>query len=827
MITGLILKNYNPLAKKGVTFVQLDTNDIFNVVVGRNGFGKTSILSQLLPSAPDNADFGEDGMKEWKYEDQRGSFVLRSKTGKRNMHEFILNGKNLNEGHTITVQRDLIRIYFNATPNITNILSGLNVRDLFTTLSTARRKDFMMTINPSDTSFGMKVYDKLKSNYNSIRGGLRIQRQNLAVEESRLNQLASMDTEGLQQEIAVMDNQLKNALILHGALANCEYESIRPLKEEIDKIISKLLGNDHRITMSRHQYVELQRNILNRLDYNRELVTKLTAVLSEVTIQLQGLENTEGNLEGYQVRLQQVRDSIVLFQEEAEQAAQFFRDYPIFNEGSAELDDLLNFHGHEIIDQLQQVVKAADENVSSSIFIEYRQKLAHLKNEHGNVEESLVQVSHKLRHYENAESVTCPECESNFKLGFEKFDPNVLKHEREDLVKRREMLKERIDKLAGWIDANEDWFMSMDALMRFVKRIGGPQVLVDIIKEYRVGKSDSGTLVEVIRRTLRYKQLETQVQQLQSEETTLVAQIKFLQNSDIDNLFKRAQEVERELAIAQRAIIRHQTHYTETTNLIEIIDGDCQLRDRLEMLTNELHAQLEENGKYKIKQRVESIISELSPRKDQLISSLIRANSLQSVITSIRDNIADLEKRERHTYMLMEGLSPVKGLIGQYMNDFLRAVIANMNAVIKNIWSSRLIVMNCETEGDGDTVELSYKFPVISGDTDDVTKDISECSAGEREVINFAFRYVARKYYKGDSAVALFMDEIGAAFDELNRKNFCVWVEEQYRLDALPQTFMISHYIEQFGHFQDVNVIALNTDGISIGVPVNKKAIIR
>jgi chromosome segregation ATPase len=71
------------------------------------------------------------------------------------------------------------------------------------------------------------------------------------------------------------------------------------------------------------------------------------------------------------------------------------------------------------------------------------------------------------------------------------------------------------------------------------------------------------------------------------------------------------------------------------------------------------------------------------------------------------------------------------------------------------------------------------------------------------------------------------MDEVGVALDELHRGRFCSWVAEQYRLDKINQSFLVSHYVNQFGMFTNANVIALNIEGLNIPVKVNSKAIIR
>lgn len=824
MIIGLILKNYTPLLLKGVSVIQLDTRDMFNIILGRNGHGKTSLLREMSPLPPDNAHYGKGGYKEWKYKDDRGTYVLTSETGKSSKHEFIFNGKNLNEGNTLSVQKELVRIHFGITPNIKGILTGLDLRDLFTTMSSLRRKEFLMAINPNDTSFGVKVFNKLKTNYNSIKGGLKTQHQRLAVEESRMNQLASMDVVELTKEIAIMDEQLKNALVLHGTLAQFNYTDINNLKYEINNIISQLLGINPKIKYTKSQYIEHREQCLMRLQKTITINTKLGAVLTEITTQLQGFENGTENLEGYELRLKQVCDLIDLYRAEREQTVDFFN----YNKIDNSLCPLFEKYGEEFINQLQQVTRAADLEITSVSYNNCKTKLIEKQNRYENIQKDIEIINHQLKHFNNAENINCPKCKGDFKLGFEKFNLVEIKDKLNTLANQAQMLSEEIKSLSEYIESNESWYYSMDSLMRYIKRQHDSLELVDVVKQFKVGKNDANILIESIRKSLTIKLLTAQISQLENEQSQLTAQIKFLKNSDMSALFLRAEDTERELAITQRQIYRIKNEIKEIEECIDLINQDDFLRTQLSQLIIEIKENVENNGKYILKQKIEEVINDISPRKDQAISGLIRAQSLHSVIESIKENIADLEKREKHLILLMDGLSPVKGFIGYLMNDFLKAVISNVNAIINPIWSTKLHVLNCQpTKGDDDNIDLDYQFPVVTGYEDEINSDIAYCSGGEREIINFAFRLTLLRYLGKHSGLPLLMDEVGVAFDELHRGRFGMWLEEQIRMDKLPQIFMISHYVKQFGLFQDANIIALNTEGLNIGLLVNKHSIIK
>lgn len=827
MITGLVVKNFTPLLQKGTGYVELNVKDfVLNIVLGRNGFGKTSLLKLVTPMPPDNADFGTDGYKEWRYVDERGTFILKGTTGKSSVHEFIHNGKNLNEGKTLLVQKELVKIHFGITQQIANVLTGLDVRDLFTTLSASRRKEFLMSVNPNDTSYALKIFEKLKSNYNTIRGGLKNQRQRLVVEEGRLTQLASMDPVELEQEIAKLDSQIKSALVLHGELTSVQQHDISELKTEINNIISRLIGNNSLIKGTKGYYLERREFNLKRLVSRTTLITKLSTLHSEITQQLQGIDLSSQNLDGYKSRSVMIERTLDKLKNDLESTELFFVGQEFFQNGFYRDEDLLT-NGHELMEQLRLVHKARDPEATGTKFRQTSDNLVIATNQLSNVNNDITQINHQLEHYNKADTVECPDCESKFKIGYETFNPSQLSSLRDDKVIERDRLKKVIEGLTDYVENNEEWYSSMTAYHRYLKRLREPVKLIEMTNHYNVGKTDIQVLLESIRRSMEIDVLVKQIEQLENEHQQLTVQIKFLENSDTTTLFARAEEIDLELGMSQRELYRINQELKHIESALDAIATDDVLRDRLAQAMDEIQFKLAENGKYRVKLKIEQAIDELSPQKDQLIGNLIRAKSLNSVIESMKENIADLEKREKHTLLLMDGLSPVKGLIGYLMNDFLKAVVGNINAIIQQVWTTRLRVLNCSTSKTDDDVDLSYTFPVLVGDGDKPNKDIGLCSGGEREIINFAFRVVILRYKGSKCGVPLLMDEVGVALDELHKGRFYSWVEEQYRLDTLPKTFMISHNYAQFASNHDANFIALNVEGLNVPANMNKHSIIR
>ena len=826
MITKLIIKNNAALSKKGATYLELDTKDVFNIIVGRNGFGKTTLMGELTMLPPDNADYLPGGYKEVHAVVGKDTYIVKSTTGKSSEHFFIHNGKNLNEGNTLLVQRELVKIHFGVTPFIKDVITGLDVRNLFTTLSAPKRKDFLMTVNPNDTSYALKIHDKLKSNLNALKGGLKTQRQRLAVEEGRLVQLASMDPAKLQEEIRVMDDQIKNALIIHGTLQNVQRNELTGLKNDIANIISFLMSSHTQVKHSKPTLLKLKIQSESTLDYYKTREIKLSSLLGELASQLSGLDLANNNLETYRSRLELNNRAIEINREELHALTRKYEEHELFK--GVYNDPDFQASASELVNYLHGANKTNDQSITSTIYQSKQERARELDNELQGIRRKLSDIQHQLDHFEKADSVECPKCTTRFKVGMEKVNPQQIRNEGNILQERKDVVEKELKVISEWLEDNQGWYESMGSLTRYARRFYNPQLIISMISEYRIGKADISVLIDLIRSTVNYGEISKTLSVLEEENQNVEKQIKFLESSDVETLFKRAQFVERELGSVQRSVRRVLNEINDYDMQLDIIELDVQKRDRLGYLIQELEDKLIENGQWRIKVRVEEIIQDLTPRKDQLISNLIRSESLNSVIESIKENIADMERREKHTALLLDGLSPVKGLIGYLMNDFLKSVVANVNAIIQPIWTNRLHVLNCSTSKTEEDVDLNYSFPVLTGSSDKPNKDIGNCSGGEREIINFAFRLVLHRYLGKRTCLPLMMDEVGVAFDELHRGRFNAYIAEQIRLDKLPQTFMISHsHKEICSAVQTANFIALNTEGLRLGFEMNKKSVIR
>jgi DNA repair exonuclease SbcCD ATPase subunit len=97
--------------------------------------------------------------------------------------------------------------------------------------------------------------------------------------------------------------------------------------------------------------------------------------------------------------------------------------------------------------------------------------------------------------------------------------------------------------------------------------------------------------------------------------------------------------------------------------------------------------------------------------------------------------------------------------------------------------------------------------------------DITQGSEGQKDVFDLAFNLVLMAM-KGLKGYPLFLDEIGATFDDSHRDNLVNYIKGLLDTNEINQIFMISHYNELTGAMSNSQSIVLHEDNLMV-VPSN------
>lgn len=826
MITKLILKGYLPLKDKGINEIVLDKLGDFNIILGRNGYGKTSIMRQLNYYPPDNSAFDEEtGYKEIHAVMNGKHYRLTTKTSsKRAVNHFYIDGENHNKSTTSATQKELVRQHFGLTNDVRHVVSGIRKGDAFSSLSPMRRKQVLMDINPNDVSYALKIYDDVRQEHNYVKNALKYQRQRLAAELQRQKEVAAAPIDELTYEIKLLDERIKEALLLQGMLKDVKHVAIEPNIRKLEKLMADMFSSVPPPDFAPSYYVELSERTKLMMNDKHHRIIELDALIMSLKDRIAKVgqrhpiteEEYEEKKERYILAISQ--DSEVVKRHRATIASHsFFSDKRWDNK---------NFVAgiKTFVQQLHKVKLSTCEELTASGFTQLQESLDKAERNVNFLEKERDNFRHQLSHFDQAKSIDCPKCHHLFKRGFEKFDKDGVLTQIDKITEALKNAKKLATELRQKVTENEPWYYSMKSLIEFIRYSSERHYLLEIIKYYDIGKKPAAELITILDVIFCHHENVEKVNTNKAALEELDIQFARMKEFDIHALYWEIDSHQKERNGLERGIRRHKEELALWRTYLDRVKTDELTYSIFTACFEETLELLADHGFHAIKQEVNQRLSDDTPKRDALLAQLMKSNSLSKVVESITKEVKELEEKERHLSYLVETLSPTKGLIGYLMLDFLNAICANVNAIIKEVWTDPLVLLAPNINEED--VDLDYKFRVVTTNPEKPISDISECSGGEIDLIDFLIRLTLLRYLKTSP---LFMDEVGVTFDELHRQKFSHYISTQARLNNLPQVFMISHYVSQYGIFNnnDVNVIKLNTTGMKVPVNANENVTIR
>lgn len=810
MIIKLRLENYTPLYNSGITIVDLGLDSIVNLFIAQNGAGKTSIMKELNPLAPENANYEPGGRKYIEIKFPGRMYVLDSYTGVSDGHSFKVNGEELNKSGTYTSQKELVWTHFKLDSNRNKILSGLKVTDSFSSMTPNRRKEFLMWLYPNDTTFVMNVWNKLKIERNELKATIKNQVIRYTEENRKLQHIADCTIEELENRIKLIDSELKESLLVRGSLERFTLDpELKRKIAQFDRLAEILTVNKVsgfiETADEMEAGLECASDLLNRHQDNASVIQR---VISEHAGMLEGMEEFLEDPLLFQHQSEHIQQELNQIKEEIISADQLLQGADVFN------DPEVNFNGLEhvvegFIAGLNRVVLLGDDKLTGGDYKRLQQRSEQIENELRGMKRDLEDTAHKLKHYSQAEAIDCPKCSFNFKVGITQKDIANQEHKRTGLVIQLEKLEKEKVAVTTKLDDEYEWYTTMMALYQFCRLNSDVPVLTQLVKEYSIGKSNVDILINALQAFMRRHELKRKAEALMTESSILDKRIATLQKDNFLDTAKYLANLENDLHKENNLITFYKDRVAVLeSNLLEISNYTNNLQ-KLRELKEEVFSGLEREGMVNLRKLVDGRISILSDEKDEYLTSIINGRSLISVVTSISEDIDRMKRRQMIVETWMDELCPNKGFIGRLMADFIKTFCGNINSIIQNVWNTTLYVKPCSK----DNGDLTYKFPVVVGDKKPVP-DIGDCSLGQTGIIDFAARMTALLYH--GIPYPLFMDEVGTPFDEIKRIRFFNYIKEFSQKKDCPQIFCVSHYLSSHGVFTNPNVVAMKFEGLNV-----------
>jgi len=825
-IKYLELYHYQRLKNKGINRIKLDFTEVIQVIIGANGMGKSSLMREISPLPPDNGDYVKGGTKHVIIEHKGAFYELMSICGTPSRHSFKCNDVELNESKNLSAQKELVEVHFGYTGEIHELLLGLVNGVSFTTMSPAKRKEWLMALYPNDLTYITDLHDKFKTMLRDAKGGIRTSSTHLSgLYDQRGN---GTNLEEMQQRIDHLQQRRdKIARLVSEQLTSENHQG------NIDRTYVDLqrLVNNHRNPIAlqgsyrdREHIVELINETngnLQQLEYAYQTHSKeLTELANNEVFKQAATAEDKERLEAQQRQLSEQLERDKTDWAIAVSNYSDFALWPIIT-GLNEFDqrNLIS-----VAPGLLELLVALHPMDDEEVTLRRYDAVVKLKYELGPELEKQTdivnRISHKLNHLESADRTECPNCSHRWL-------PGVSTQQLEEFRQRKAVEQQKLDDLTArmakcdhYINTYAIWYAAASQFTRYM--VGHPNLegLHQWLTEQRVLYVGGTSFARELMAIINALPTEHSIRNVTAELEQLANRLKMFDSDAIEWHKRRYQEHEDALnrVIEQRRAANQD---------LQRLNRDLQTADDAQRMVNELQRQkgyiVSQVGQF-AHQTLTSIANnehrQLGDEQRALTTQLFNSRSLEGSITSTEQHIELMRQQEEVLKLLVKATSPTEGLIAEQLSEFIECFMGNMNAEIDEIWDDVLQIKPCNLENGS----LSYKFPLLSGEYDCETADISESSTGESQLINWVFRLVVMEYL-GFNEYPLYGDEIGANFDEKHRPRLMEFLKKCASSGKYSQIFLISHYIAQHGVLTHAEVCALSTDGVALPERYNEHVV--
>lgn len=822
LIKFIELYNYQRLKNKGINRISIRFTETVQVILGKNGSGKSSLVRELSPLPPANDEYDKGGYKHIVIEHKGVEYELYSTPGSPSRHSFKVKRDGgeveLNESMTMNAQSILVKEHFGYTKDIHELLLGMVNGVSFTSMTPQKRREWFTMLHPTDMSFVTQLHQVLKTVLRDTKGGIKTGNSHLA--DLYGQRKDGMDIDGQQRQLdQIQSRRDRIAQFVSNEISGINYQQ----HIDDDVVTLRQMGDQYqRSPLALSQHYSSRGQILTLLEKYRGELTKLQYAHKTHSNELSELAKNEafssGNVEKDKAELEvskiQVAELIQQSKATHEDAVnrlgdnalwQFMYNLP-FESVRVLLSQL-----ESLIDHLLRMVVLDDRTVTVTQYDRVRRLQYELTSSIENMERDDQKLSHKLNHFTNADKTECPACHHRWIPGVSEHQMQEVRQQHTTLGLELANARGRLKKCDDYLAANETWYQAAVSFTRYMGSIPECRDIFEWMMSndvlYENNRNFANILPGIKHGILARESHASDTQRL----TQIENKLKLFTDDAIEWWKRRHAEHEEalsntinEMRVVQREITR--------------LEADLRVADDAVVASEVLQAtmsRIKENTGLLARQAINDAANneyrELGEQHRAINAGLYNARSLEGTISSTESHLTSLNASEKALQLLVKATSPTEGIVAEELSEFIGTFVDEMNAIIEEIWGDTLRILPCNME-NGD---LSFKFPLISGEFDGGAKDIADSSTGEAQIINYVFRLVVMSYL-GFEQYPLHMDEAGANFDVAHRPALMNYIKRAAESGTYSQIFLISHYIANHGVLTHAETCALTTDGVAL-----------
>ncbi len=809
-IRKLILSQYKRFALSEVPYISIDFSTPMQLILGTNGSGKSSLLSELTPLPANPQDFTKGGFKELHVSFKGDEFILRSDVSRGAKHSFIRNGVELNPGGTGLVQKDLVEQELGYTTSLHTILTG---KMRFTQMAPIKRREWISKLSTTDMGFAYKLFDAVKVAARDNQGALKHTKEKIAQQQARLVSLEA--AANLQERVDECHRDIE------ALLTEKQTSTVTPIEVK------------QRISQKRDIVLKLSKRVLNtnlaqwftqgfktELDFDERVVKLQTeqAVLSskrdsytETLTDLQNMLNQMTNLGASSLEELMEKRKVL---EDKQSSIVFSNDWEgLDDDGELLLKDV-NSSFVPLRDWCVETPSQLKPEYDKAAYLEAVEYLKGLDKERLSIKRKLDSLQHRVTHMEQARELECPQCGYIWRPGVSDRELEESKIQCETLSTLLESKDREHSNYTTRIEDYQNYIRTLNRLNVIMETFPRLNMLWQRVKRQKYYDTTPLLIMKTYDSFKDYVISLSKKQKVMSELALIDASIeKCRESKGLDSLEveKRISDLERRVDDVIKAM---QPLSQEINRLKEGKAVFAQFFKEQQVVCDAL-VELEQLRDELVESHRQSIIGDVLRERQQTLSSLTNTLgqkvTLEQMIEELRQSQKQLEEETQGWQDLQHMISPSTGIIADQMTGFIKCMLDQMNTIIGKVWGHRLEVQPCANQSG----TLDYKFPFVVGDEDRQIADVGMGSEGQMEMVDFAFM-VTVMHFMDLHEYPMLLDETGRTFDTVHRDRLMGYIKLLIESGQASQLFLVNHFASFSGGFTNAEVCVLDDQNVTL-----------
>ena len=807
-ITKLELKGYKRFMLGAINHIVYTPESALQIILGTNGSGKSSLLQQLSPLPASPQDFSKDGFKKIWIEHQGIEYYLESMFKSSAQHQFIRyndDGSNeeLNPGHTGQVQRELVREVFGWTPQLHDLLTK---QERFTRMSPSRRREWIMQLSTADYRYATEVFNRIQSKARDYQGTLKHLNNRISTEQHNLQTLEQY--EGLDTRVEQLRTELNQLLISTDSTLPPQMQ----LEQEVNRILQQLTSLSEEIFRFEPDRTGRFRSISHiqqqRMRAEQQLQHE-TEALQNAARQYSELEHQAAELGQSDIEVPDNLDEQIAMHRKQLGDLQQKQVYDQITQPNNAYQQTKSIYNdlHRLFTELPD---NSDNQFNPQQAQSHQEQIKALQSQIDNSNAKLTFIRHRKEVLSNTKETECPQCGNRWREGFDRNEIEQLDQWQRDHTQTIEQAEVQIKEHQKYLESYENVL----SLYRYLRKLITDYPLLSplwnrILEERRHIQNPNQSL-GMLREWLSCCEIAIESELVGNRLKQLELISALVADGTLNHLAIRKQQLTQEVETRTRAVSELKDQVQEIRHTEMRYDAFLRHAKQLAQLSDVLRTAIEKVYRSAANQMLEQQVHRHQDELSIIQRNLNDLNTLKGIVKDLELDQEVVSKEHRALTVLSQELSPISGLIAEDIAGFIGCVVEQMNAIIQSVWTYDLSVLPCEMESG----DLNYKFPLSNGQGAPV-QDVSRGSEAQQDLVDFAFMLTVLMYLDIASP-PLFLDELGASFDEQHRINVMSFVRQLVDSHRYSQLFFISHYASQYAAMSAAQILVLESTNIAV-----------